>query len=587
MKKLPLLLSLLVMSLFTFQCAKEKPHQWADTPTIDQPTQLVKGNSFITDIAGIVIDEAGLPVSGAHVKVGSKTYQTNQFGLFMAAGAPVHENIAFVLVEKTGYFHGSRSFIPQASGNKVTIRMLRQDNSISFNAAEGGTISAGKAEIKLGAGFVDESGAAYTGNVTLTAKYLDPESSVIHEIMPGDLRGMDAEGESALETFGMIAAELTGSSGQKLQPSATNPATISVGLSATLLARAPATIPLWHFNETDGIWVHEGEANLVNGSYVGQVKHFSFWNCDVPFDVAYIKGSVVTEAGNPISNVNITLIRESGDKRTAYVNAQGKVSGAVQANEVFTAEVTDLSGMVLTRSAVGPFASNAIVEEIVVSGFETKITGILRNCDGSVPEGSYIFINKTSLAEVKNGVISFGALGIVGTKIQCIAISESGVYSAPFELTLDGEQQDIGTIELCDGAVDEGELQMSYEIGGVKYEFKGLTEKTFTPGYLTFAAGGALDSNIIQTFLLVLEFPLASDNKQVLTPTSKGFVRLSTPITPYGYVTAEPINVEVGTELVNGKERMRVSFYGYVTEYDPATSKYVKTRIDNGVIEQR
>ena len=69
-------------------------------------------------------------------------------------------------------------------------------------------------------------------------------------------------------------------------------ADIVMPVPSEILNSAPATIPLWHFDEDLGSWVEEGQATLVNGEYVGQVSHFSFWNYDVPSNFIHLSGSI-------------------------------------------------------------------------------------------------------------------------------------------------------------------------------------------------------------------------------------------------------------------------------------------------------
>jgi photosystem II stability/assembly factor-like uncharacterized protein len=66
---------------------------------------------------------------------------------------------------------------------------------------------------------------------------------------------------------------------------------------SSILANAPATIPLWYFDEEQGTWIEEGSATLQNGSYVGNVGHFSSWNADAPIQTSFLKGRVLCEDG--------------------------------------------------------------------------------------------------------------------------------------------------------------------------------------------------------------------------------------------------------------------------------------------------
>ena len=140
--------------------------------------------------------------------------------------------------------------------------------------------------------------------------HLDPSDPTTKDKMPGSLLAQNNSGaQRILETFGMLNVELQDASGNKLQ--IVNPTSIEMPISAFQLATAPTTIPLWYFDETLGYWKQEGSATKVGNKYVGTVNHFSWWNCDAPFDQCNLTVTVNNNSGIPISNLNIEIIRPS------------------------------------------------------------------------------------------------------------------------------------------------------------------------------------------------------------------------------------------------------------------------------------
>jgi hypothetical protein len=104
--------------------------------------------------------------------------------------------------------------------------------------------------------------------------------------MPGDLVGLNENNErGALGSLGMVAVELVSASGDPLQVKEGKKVTMKVNVPAAMLATAPATIPMWYFDEARGYWTREGSAELQGNQYVTEVPHFSFWNCDAWFDL--------------------------------------------------------------------------------------------------------------------------------------------------------------------------------------------------------------------------------------------------------------------------------------------------------------
>ncbi len=43
---------------------------------------------------------------------------------------------------------------------------------------------------------------------------------------------------------------------------------------------APDSLPLWHFDEEQGLWVEAGVVRKEGLTYRAEVGHFSWWNCE-------------------------------------------------------------------------------------------------------------------------------------------------------------------------------------------------------------------------------------------------------------------------------------------------------------------
>ncbi len=84
-------------------------------------------------------------------------------------------------------------------------------------------------------------GAALFGkHYCLRRRILTPLTLGCMEECPGDLRGIDSAGKSVgLQTFGMMVAELEGSSGEKLQIASGSTATITIPIPVSLQSGAP------------------------------------------------------------------------------------------------------------------------------------------------------------------------------------------------------------------------------------------------------------------------------------------------------------------------------------------------------------
>jgi hypothetical protein len=349
------------------------------------------GNSAQRNFHGLVLSTDGSPVSGATITIGTKTTQTNIKGIFAINDADVKENFAYVKVTKAGFVNGARTLVPTTGNNRINIMMIPATNTMTISSGTTSTVSLPNGtKVKFDGSFKDESGVNYTGNVNVAMFHLAPSNVYLNELMPGSFLATNANGNSRImETFGMLHVQLTGSSGQKLQIATNHTAEMTVAIDAAQLATAAATIPLWSFNETTGIWQEEGVATKVGNAYVGNVSHFSWWNCDVQFPVATLKVNVKNSAGQPLSNLKIGLKRSTQTYETyGMTDHTGSVSGLVPANEILVLKVYNFCGTVLYTSNVGPFTAGNIhtLPDIIIASSATTsftVTGTLKNCAGA------------------------------------------------------------------------------------------------------------------------------------------------------------------------------------------------------------
>ncbi len=240
--------------------------------------------------------------------------------------------------------------------------------------------------------------------------------------MPGSLMAQNSSGaQRILETYGMLNVELQDASGNKLQ--VVNPTALEMPISASQLATAPATIPLWYFDETLGYWKEEGSATKVGNKYVGIVNHFSWWNFDLPFPMVSLGITVMFLNQAPIADVRVDLIRNSqvGSSTVAgYTNAAGQVSGFVPANETLTINIYSsnptCSNQVVYTQQIGPFSSDTILPTIVVPTSTTNTTvvqGTLTNCENVNVTNGYVWLQTASqflFTQVTDGSFNFSVL---------------------------------------------------------------------------------------------------------------------------------------------------------------------------------
>jgi hypothetical protein len=374
-------------------------------------------------LQGNVFDENGQPAVGVTVRVGSKTAVTNAHGAFRILAASLDKHQALVTAEKSGYFKAYRSFAATSGANDVQIKLTRRSLAGTVSATAGGeaSLSNGSKVALPSNGIVDATtGAAYTGTVSVYAAYIDPSAQDIGQTIPGSLMANDKDGRRVtLNSYGMMAVELEGASGQKLQIKTGSSATLTTAIPTAAQASAPATIALWYVDEASGLWKEQGIATKVGNTYVGTVSHFSFWNCDTPLGAIYLSLTIQTAGGQPLSHATVRITRTAGNAWNSatygWTDSLGNVSGLVPANEALVLEVLDPCRNPVYTQLVGPFtaATSLSINASIPRPQTGTITGILLNCSG---------------APVTNGY----AIVVSNNQVQYAAVNASGVFSTQF-----------------------------------------------------------------------------------------------------------------------------------------------------------
>lgn len=448
-----------VMAIFS-GCQRE-----VESTIGNSPTPGVNDNVMVTaGMRGTVIDENGNPVNGATVTSGTQTTTTDHYGVFRFSNISMSKNNAYVKVTKTGYFTGMRTFVATAGRTHIVrIRLLPKTNTGTFSGTAGGTISlAGGGKLVMPANaVVDGNGAAYTGTVNIAMTWIDPSSPLLSEIVVGDLRGITTSGEErGLETFGMLGVEMTTPGGQALKIATGKTAELTFPIPASLSANAPATIDLWHFDETKGRWMQEGSATKAGTNYIAQVSHFSFWNTDAPFPLFDLCMTLQNAANNqPLNNVQVRIVRSNGSYGTGWTDSLGNLCGKVPQNEPFTLQVLDQCNTVAYSQNVGPLNANTnlgIISVVLPAANTLVITGNVTNCSNNPVTNGVVIVyagnNYSYSVPVNNGAFSFTMIRCTGSgsifsvkAIDLATLQESQVYNG----TGSTGTVTVGTLQAC------------------------------------------------------------------------------------------------------------------------------------------
>jgi uncharacterized protein (TIGR02145 family) len=398
-------------------CKKDEPHVElppAEVPVVPAPDTVDFGASRTVNVMGVVRDESGNSVAGALVSSlwSNQTTTTDARGFFRMEELVCYEMNASLSVSKSGYFKGSRTWIPTSGGdNRIEIQLLTNVAVGGFQADQGGSIEAEGFTLNFPPNGIELNGSPYQGSVIVSLNAIDPtELITMSQQMPGDLSGMHNGERMALRSMGMAAIELRSETGEILQPAAGSPVEMRCTIPSELQASAPQSIPLWSFNEALGLWDFEGTAERIGNAYVGSVTHFSYWNFDV--ESAGVNYTLTVNYNElpigfyPLDNAVLMLSSASAGTIPGTTGTNGQVSGLVPSNEVMQLQVFLPCGdgyQEVYAGSVGPFSQD-IQQTIEINSlpYLSTVQGFLQDCNGNLSAG-YVWLNDDCVVYIESG----------------------------------------------------------------------------------------------------------------------------------------------------------------------------------------
>lgn len=441
------------------------------------------GTSISRDFIGTVVDINENPIEGVQITIGSQVAMTDSNGVFILNNASVNERFGYIKAEKSGYIHGSRSIVPTNGKNKVNLMLLEATvvGTVNSGSPETVTMTNGSA-VSFDGNFINSDGTPYTGSVDVIMHYLDPTNENTINQMPGMLYAENESGaERMLQTLGMLAVELRGTSGEDLNLAEGSASEIKIPVDASLLSSAPATIPLWYFDEANGYWKEEGQATLQGNMYVGTVSHFSFWNCDIPAEASVLCINVTDNDNEPISNLWLSITSATYGTTYGYTNEAGEVCGYAPNNEalVLNVYIYDFCSTdpILTQT-IGPFTTDEVLSITVTPSTSTiseTVTGIFNTCSGDAVTDGYVQLgygNQIFTDAVSDGMFEINLIrcpgndnfSISGSDYVNLQTTDSINYTFTTPIT------NIGTLSACNAVnefieytIDNGDSVLIFE----------------------------------------------------------------------------------------------------------------------------
>lgn len=293
-------------------------------------------------VNGTVYNTSGTALSGVDVTASGSTAATNSEGWFSVQVTP---SSAVSLTFTNDDYVTTYTVASIAAGASIyqEVHMVDAASSQSLSASTGGVITSETSTSLSGSvsfpanSLADADGDAYTGTASVTATFFDPTVTEEANAFPGNYEGLATTGAVVpIKSYGFTDIAVTDTSGNSLDIASGSNATITIPVPTDMQGDAPATIPLWYYDTTNGQWVSSGEAtyNSSLDAYVGNINHLSYWNADYMYDQAYIVGTVVDGSANPIANAEV-LAYFDGWQSTDWTASNGSFEVAVEPGVLF------------------------------------------------------------------------------------------------------------------------------------------------------------------------------------------------------------------------------------------------------------
>jgi hypothetical protein len=275
-------------------------------PLSTTPHHIAFSGRVVANSTALALAVVSAPVAGATVTINGVVTQTDTNGAFslaLSAEAPRY----VITITKAGYQMLSRALYAP-----VQNAIFKMHSAQIFSANPKGVISLTEkltnsdqagSQIEIPANTLASgsrgSGTHVTGPLHVQLASYDLNDA--NDQVPGDYGGIDKSGQGvALTSYGALDVGITDSAGHPVNLAPGTQAIVRVAIAPALRVSAPATIPVWHYDTTKGMWTEDGVATKVGGYYETKVSHFSAVNMDLAFTNAACTRIVVDTSIMPV-----------------------------------------------------------------------------------------------------------------------------------------------------------------------------------------------------------------------------------------------------------------------------------------------
>ncbi len=280
----------------------------AQAPDADGPDPAQTVDEEATaEVRGRVATVVGAPLAGALVQLGDSVVRSDDDGRF--SFGDVLPATVDVWADKDGWTTGHRRLTLEENGDyEVAVNLLPTRTTTLPDARRGGRVSGddGVALEFPPLSFESRPGVPYEGPLVVEYALLRTAESIL--AAPGEMKARVGAIETPLESHGMVEVEFATPAGLPLEFVGES-ARLEIPTPETTVVDDGAVLPMWTFDEEEGLWLREGSAVLRDGVAYADVPHFSWWNCDQPMNTSCVTGRLVDPiTGDGVDSVSVQTV---------------------------------------------------------------------------------------------------------------------------------------------------------------------------------------------------------------------------------------------------------------------------------------
>lgn len=399
-----------------------------------------------------ISNEAGEPISNAQIIMNSDVYTSDENGIVLTQSYTINSLGVKSEIIAVGY----ETLVKRVNGQKdgiITEKVIlfKAQNSVVSTGATG--LIDGGGSLTLPSNLIALDGSLYAGEVTVRSKYLNPDNKDFLLSAPGNLLALNSTNEyQQLATLGMYMIELYDVNGGVLKIPDGSSATIEFPIAETNKDAIGSEVPLWYFDEDKGVWMEDGVAKVVGEKMVAEVNHFTWWNCDLPYDFITKCVTFLDNDGNPIPNTDIGFLVDGFALGQATTDANGNILVKIPIG-VEIQVVLLIDGLVGPVIIAGPYENNDRKEFITLDLNFNIISGVALDCDENlILQGYAYYINNNKQINIPLDVD--GSFSYVAPQVEHILTLVNMDDERFTEILITAENQnenlDLQNISVCD-----------------------------------------------------------------------------------------------------------------------------------------